>query len=520
VSGRLRIIDAIVRKDLAVLWPLAVIVVLLPVLRTDAVLERLQNDNLRAGTLVVSALATSLLILGVMHEDASASLRHDWLTRPIPRRTLVTAKLLFIAVIVYLPASVTDFVSTLADGRPAGEALARATSINSPALAGMLVLIVFAVVTSTLLQAAGALVAFVVAVFLAQAVSSSVLDEAKGTVVAGAEWLSLAPVMYLPIVLAAPVLWLQYGRRRTVLARAIVAAMCISAVVPLVTPPRAMFGVLKLLSAGTEAGATAGLVLAPGCFPRVATETGSGAVSPEAQRLWDGDQRAKAGPGAIAFSTTVVPTGVPRGWKTMIGFAQASYADANGGVSQHLHAASGVFSRPETVDASMSATHFWLAPGDAYQAAGQRSARLRLNYFVSLLEPVASAEIDVDGERRYLPGLGYCSTVDDRSNAVVSVDCFVRGRRPALVAATWSGVSGVRVTLTAPDYTPAALEILNGMPYRLALPRPPGGAAARVTLLAYEARRHVEVPVDAPDPLGGASCSISASNRTLEGEQP
>jgi hypothetical protein len=282
-----------------------------------------------------------------------------------------------------------------------------------------------------------------------------------------------------------------------------------------------MFGVLKLLSAGTEAGATAGLVLAPGCFPRVATETGSGAVSPEAQRLWDGDQRAKAGPGAIAFSTTVVPTGVPRGWKTMIGFAQASYADANGGVSQHLHAASGVFSRPETVDASMSATHFWLAPGDAYQAAGQRSARLRLNYFVSLLEPVASAEIDVDGERRYLPGLGYCSTVDDRSNAVVSVDCFVRGRRPALVTAQWSEGTEARETMTRPDYTPAALEILSGAPYRLTLSRPRGSTAARITLTAYEARAHVERYVDAPGLLGGPSCSASpTSTGNTHGGQP
>jgi hypothetical protein len=83
----------------------------------------------------------------------------------------VTAKLLFIAAIVYVPASVTDFVSTLADGRPVGEALARATSISAPGLAGMLALTLFAAVTSTLLQAAGALIAFVVAVFLAQAVS-------------------------------------------------------------------------------------------------------------------------------------------------------------------------------------------------------------------------------------------------------------------------------------------------------------------------------------------------------------
>ena len=78
MSGNLRIIAAILRKDLAVLWPLAVIVVLLPVLRSDAVLQNLRNDNLRAGTIGISVLATMLLIVSVMHQDASASLTGSW----------------------------------------------------------------------------------------------------------------------------------------------------------------------------------------------------------------------------------------------------------------------------------------------------------------------------------------------------------------------------------------------------------------------------------------------------------
>jgi len=85
VTGNLRIIAAIVRKDLAVLWPLATIVVLLPVLRSDVVLQGLRNDNLRAGTIGVSVLATMLLIVAVVHQDASASLRDDWLTRTLER---------------------------------------------------------------------------------------------------------------------------------------------------------------------------------------------------------------------------------------------------------------------------------------------------------------------------------------------------------------------------------------------------------------------------------------------------
>lgn len=517
--GTLRIIAAIVRKDLAVLWPLAALVVLMPVLRTDAVLQAIQNDNLRAGTIVVSLLAVGLLILGVMHQDASASLRHDWLIRPIPRWTLVAAKLVFIALIVFVPARVTAFVSALADGLSIGEVLARATSIGLPALAGILAVIVFGAVTSTLLEAAGALLAFAVVVFLAQAVSGSVLADAKGATVAGAEWLFAAPAFCLLIGLAAPVLWLQYERRRTVLARAIVGAACIGALAPVLTPPSAMFSLLKLLTPGADTRGAA-VALAPGCFARIPIDAESDVVPNEAQRRWNGDQLAKAGPRAIGFATTVAPTALPRGWKTMIGYAEASYIDAEGKTVHRLQGSSSAFGR-DSVDASESATHFWLASRDGYEEAAGRSARLRLTYFVSTLEPVASAEMDVGGRRRYLRGFGYCSAARGASPDAVSLDCFLRGRRPALVTATWAGVTGARETPTGPDYAPAALEILTGAPYRLRLPPFPDGSEPRARLTAYEARKHVNMSVEAAGLLGGTSCStLSASERTPAGEQP
>lgn len=519
MTGHLRIIAAIVRKDLSVLWPLAAMVALLPVLRTEAVLESLHNDNLRAGTIGVSVLATMLLIVGVVHQDASASLRDDWLTRPIPRWTMVTAKLVFIAAIVWVPAMATDFVSALADGRSVGEAITRATSVAT--LGAAMAVVAFAAVTSTLLEAAGALVAFAAAAIVVQAVSGSVLPDGKGTLIAGAEWLSFAPAISLPLVIAWPVLWLQYGRRRTVPARAIVAGACVAAMVPVLTPPAAMFDVQRLLKPGTDAGRTAGAALVSECFPRIATETESGAITDDARRLWDGDQLASAGPRAIGFSTTVAPTGVPGGWKAMIGYAQAFFADAGGRVLHRLQGANAVFGRPDGLDASVSATHFWLASRNAYEDAERQSARLRLKYFVSLLEPIASAEIAVGGRRQYISSFGYCGAALDSGRDAVGIDCFLRGRRPALVTARWSGGIAAGETMTRPDYTPAALEILSGAPYRLTLSRRRGSPAPRVTLTAYEAGDHVEISVDAPDLLGGPSCPASlTSPGNTHGEQP
>jgi hypothetical protein len=434
---------------------------------------------------------------------------------------MVTAKLVFIAAVVCVPAIATDFVSALAHGRSLGEAVTRAASVGNATLGAVLAVVAFAAVTSTLLEAVGALVAFAVAMIAVQAVSGSVLPDGKGTLIAGTEWLSFAPAIHLPIVIAAPVLWLQYGRRRTLLARAVVAGACMATMVPVLTPPSTMFRVQRLLNPGTGVGRTAGAALAPGCFPRIATETESGDVPDEARRLWDGDQRASAGPHAVAFSTTVVPTGVPGGWKAMIGYAQAFFADASGRILHRLQGANAVFGRPNGIDASVSATHFWLAPRKAYDDAERRSARLRLKYFVSLLEPVASMEIGLSGRRQYVSGFGYCGTGFDASPDAVGIDCFVHGRRPALVTAQWSEGTEARDTMTRPDYTPAALEILSGAPYLLTLSRPRGSTAARITLTAYEARAHVERSVDAPGLLGGPSCSASpTSTGNTHGEQP
>jgi hypothetical protein len=205
----------------------------------------------------------------------------------------------------------------------------------------------------------------------------------------------------------------------------------------------------------------------------------------------------------------------------MIGYAQAFFADASGGILHRLQGAHMVFSRPGGLDASVSATHFWLAPRHAYEDAERRSARLRLKYFVSLLEPTASTEIGVDGVRQYVSGFGYCSTLLDAAPDAVSIDCFMRGRRPALVTARWSQGTEARETMTRPDYTPAALEILSGAPYRLTLSRPRGSTAARITLTAYEARAHVERSLDAPGLLGGPSCSASPTSAgNTHGEQP
>jgi hypothetical protein len=227
--------------------------------------------------------------------------------------------------------------------------------------------------------------------------------------------------------------------------------------------------------------------------------------------LWAYEQRRDAGSGAIAFATSVTPIGKPDGWKLAIGNAQASYIDDKGKVLHRPQIASSPQSWPTGMNASVMASHFWLVPRATYDAAVQRSAQLQIEYSASLLAPTITAELIVDGERKYFPSLGFCSAKGDRAVSTVKVNCFKRGEQPAILMAELPEVSeSSEVPSGFPDYTPTALEILSGASYRMTLRHPDGVHPQRVKVTAYQAAAHIDSKVVAPGLLGGTATECPA----------
>src|SRR5437867_3622807 len=67
---------------------------------------------------------------GSVHVDAIPGVRQDWLVRPIKRRDLLAAKLLFVILLVQGPILLTDFVGAAANGFPFAQSLSASLSHN------------------------------------------------------------------------------------------------------------------------------------------------------------------------------------------------------------------------------------------------------------------------------------------------------------------------------------------------------------------------------------------------------
>src|SRR5580658_2674829 len=99
----------IFKKDARLLWPMAALVAVLHV--CAAIPRHLIDQGMASVQLeVLSELLSALALLGVtvlvvvaMHQDPVPGTRQDWLVRPIRRRDLILAKLLFVLLMVQLP---------------------------------------------------------------------------------------------------------------------------------------------------------------------------------------------------------------------------------------------------------------------------------------------------------------------------------------------------------------------------------------------------------------------------------
>src|SRR5258708_4922603 len=118
----------ILKKDWMLLWPL---VAALAVLQGLLAFARFTAGQFVNGLPTVPGsflelLAAAIVITLVVHQDPIPGVRQDWLVRPISRRDLFLAKLLFVVVLVQGPMFITDLLQGLANGFSFGQSGAAA----------------------------------------------------------------------------------------------------------------------------------------------------------------------------------------------------------------------------------------------------------------------------------------------------------------------------------------------------------------------------------------------------------
>lgn len=115
----------IFKKDLKIMWPFALLVAavhwIVPLLATLDAFAPGTNikaiDILRV-LVIAGPLASAFLVAAAVQLDAIPGVRQDWLVRPILRRDLMLAKVLFAALVVQLPILAADLTALLINRVP------------------------------------------------------------------------------------------------------------------------------------------------------------------------------------------------------------------------------------------------------------------------------------------------------------------------------------------------------------------------------------------------------------------
>jgi hypothetical protein len=225
------IIWHIFKKDLKLLWPLLLIVAAVHAMNatmwvmTGTFGEPASLRRMASQFIIVVVVGIMAPIAMAVHQDVLPGDRQDWLVRPIRRRDLILAKLLFVLLAVHGPILLVDFAQGMAMGFTPWYSLCAALSRGVYLLVSVsLPVLGLATVTSTIIEFVGGFLAIIL-VLVALILLVTVIAPNGGTnsFVGRDSWLMLELWSAVGLAAAIIVIPLQYLRRKTMLARCIAA---------------------------------------------------------------------------------------------------------------------------------------------------------------------------------------------------------------------------------------------------------------------------------------------------------
>jgi hypothetical protein len=484
MSRETLVMKAVLRKDFLQLWPIVALTAALLLLRNIVfTLLTIPMPTLRVALEIATALAGGTLLVAVIQQDALTGVRHDWLTRPVPRGSLFAAKLLFIVVAITVPADIGLIVGSLLSGHAWSEALVDGSQFSLDWIGPMLILAALATLTNTLLKAAATILAVMAFVALVTPVTMTFGPDNDVIFGSGIGWITESIYLLLLLAASGGALWIQYTQRNLRRAIAVVAIATVLAVCePLFLTQRQVFGLQKLFSSAADEQKI-GTTLTHGCFPILAADP-------------------------LTFTTSLEEK-VPPGSLLLVDAVRLRHLDDQDRIVSTLKPA--LAAAPLRTSGSRSELHHWIWPRAAYEQLKAQRVHAQLTYSISLLEPTVSADIAADGARRYIEGLGFCGATlrgtDPERGRTVWVDCLKHGAQPAQISVTMKGDPSSGHADTTPDFRPSWLEVLTVRRWQLRISSVQPATVPTVTVTAFEARAHVDRTFAVPGVLGGEQCS-------------
>jgi hypothetical protein len=417
----------ILKKDWKLTWPTVLAVAAIHFLLRLTLYEggpfgrSLLLASMRDLLVIGGYLGSAFLIVSVVQQDAIPGIRQDWLVRPILRRDLLLAKILFVVLLVAAPMIAADAFGSLLYGFSPGQSLAAAFSRGTALLFFFdLAMLAFASLTRNLTEAiVGASL-----VFVGGAVFITLTQDARGggplqlwVEFSGLAWIVQVERMLLTVVVAIAVLGLQYFRRKTLPSRWIFGVAVLPWVMTFFTPWQPAFAVQKRVSPNPGSAGSVAVAFAP--------ELGRSAI-PD---IGEEDPRVRTNEATNLVSLPMRVSGLPNDsvlnadhYDMRIILSDGKPLDA--GAGENLTAFhEGAAAEMETYQA----VH---VPARIYDRVKDQPVQLEIDYSFTLMKLTGAYGIAAFEGDQWTPELGWCKTRVNEGRTAVQLRCVRPGNGP------------------------------------------------------------------------------------------
>jgi ABC-type transport system involved in multi-copper enzyme maturation permease subunit len=424
----------IFKKDLRLLWPFGIAAAILQfaIVAVHLKLGVFEEQPIFSSLLLLLEsmmyFGVAVLIAAVVHEDSVVGMRQDWLVRPIRRRDLLAAKLLFLLLAVQVPMLLAGMIGGLANGFPLWLSFSEALSQNAYFLIGF-TLPIFAFVSLTRSTSEALGVAFVIVVAnilgteaLILPVSGSPLGPTSNT---GLAWIPQTWRFAIFLVGALAILAQQYFRRATRASRLVLAATVVICLFTQIVPWNAVFAWQKAIAPASQAAQAIAVRFDPAPGPPQSAATASAAARPATFAPVRNHEKDED----TVLHIPIVFSGIPGGSILKIDRAIARLTAPNTTREQIISAMGDPddFEVPDDGQPPSEArtvSEILHVRGKPYTRLKDTPVTIELDYSATLLNLSSTSTVPaVNGDLR-INGLGHCETRLNESRTEVEFRCL------------------------------------------------------------------------------------------------
>jgi hypothetical protein len=413
-------------------WIAAFITFELGLFSEDPMLEMLSDS-----VPILAFFGSMFLIAAIVHLEAIPGTRQDWLTRPIPRGSLLLEKFLFMVIVVEGPIFVGNLFQGLANGFSWRSSL---LSAMSHAILFFFFLIMpifaFASVTKNMTEAFifGCGCTFILGAFLI--ISDYMNESAHRTLVgvthSGIGWIGEVFRFALVALAASIILGLQYFHRTTIMARFLVIAFGLLLLASQFLPWRPVFAIEQRLSTKPDAGVHTLVTFDQG-RGKFKSPSGLAASSENGQR--------RHGENIAEVFLPLQIEGVHNDAILLTDRVEVHVIGADGRVIYHGVGDNFEVAREGPKPEEDPVYQQIGVPIPAYLSAKDGVVQVRLDYSLTLFGLARSYSLPaLDGAER-MPAWGSCKTRMNEAGTAVELRCMEPGKGPICGSAFLENVS-------------------------------------------------------------------------------